>query len=272
MNTNRQDPSTTDTYGITHRLTFSSETVRRLTSDDFDLSSKELVTLKYDDCILILFHVENTESYQLANIWAVTAQQIAGPIFGAINMLSERKVASAFTRLKTDGSNPLHWVALRQYPFIVVYRKGWPVAIYNGVREVQAIIDYALTLACEAGYYEPLQIGGSMQSENNLEIGAYNVYTNVPGQQPKVRRESLQYVGESPIRGFNPTQQIRVANNNVTGQNIGSTNPNIVLPTNAQNVEPTNVVTPTNTNNPNIVLPTNAQNVGQNPNVVLPAR
>ena len=189
---------------VIHRLTFSSENIKRLTADDFDLGSKELIALKYDDCILVLFHVENTESYQLANIWAIVAQQVAGPVFAAINMLSERKVADAFTRLKSDGSHPLHWAALRQYPFIVVYRKRWPVAIYNGPRAVQALIDYSLTLACEAGYYEIIQVGGSMQGEARLEMGPYDVYTNIPGQPPKVRQESLQYNSEEPIRGFNP--------------------------------------------------------------------
>lgn len=195
---------------VIHRLTFSSETVKRLSSDDFDLGSKELVALKYDDCILVLFHVENTESYQLADIWALAAQQVAGPVFAAINMLNERKVAEAFTRLKSDGSHPLHWAALRQYPLIMVYRKRWPVAVYNGPREVQAIIDYALTLACEAGYYEILQTGGSMQGEARVEMGPYDVYTNIPGQQAKVRRESLQYNAEEPIRGFNPNIPIVV--------------------------------------------------------------
>src|SRR5680860_720826 len=85
---------------VINRLTFSSETVKRLSTDDFDLNLKELVGLKYDDCILVLFHVENTESYQLANIWSLAAQQVAGPVFAAINMLNERKVAEAFTRLK----------------------------------------------------------------------------------------------------------------------------------------------------------------------------
>jgi hypothetical protein len=189
---------------VIHRLSFSSENIKRLTAEDFDLNSKELVALKYDDCVLVLFHVENTESYQLADIWALVAQQVAGPVFAAVNMLSERKVAEAFTRLKADGSNPLHWAALRQYPFILVYRKGWPVAVYNGPREVQALIDYALTLACEAGYYEITQLGGSMEAEGRIEMGPYDVYTNIPGRPPRVRRESLQYNAEEPIRGFNP--------------------------------------------------------------------
>ena len=189
---------------VIQRLTFSSETIKRLTTDDFDIGAKELVAIKYDDCILVLFHIENTESYQLADIWAIVAQQVAGPVFGAINMLNERKVAEAFTRLKSDGSHPLHWASLRQYPFIMVYRKRWPVAIYNGPREVQALIDYALTLACEAGYYEPLQTGGSMQAEGRIEMGPYGVYTNIPGNPPRVRRDSLEYTASEPIRGFNP--------------------------------------------------------------------
>lgn len=196
--------------GVIHRLTFSSETVKRLTTEDFDLGSKELVALKYDDCILVLFHVENTESYQLADIWALVAQQVAGPVFAAINMLSERKVAEAFTRLKSDGSNPLHWASLRQFPFIMVYRKRWPVAIYNGPREVQAIIDYSLTLACEAGYYEILQVGGSMQAEARIEMGPYNVYTNIPGSPPRVRKDSIEYSSEQPVRGFNPNIPIEI--------------------------------------------------------------
>lgn len=189
---------------LVQRLTFSSETIKRLTADDFDLSSKELITLKYDDCILILFYTENTESQQLAPIWAIVAQQTAGPVFAAINMLSERKVAEAFTRLKADGSNPLHWAALRQYPYILVYRKRWPVAVYNGPREVQALVDYALTLACEAGYYETVQLGGGMQAEARLEMGPYDPYTNIPNNPPRIRKESLQYSAEEPIRGFNP--------------------------------------------------------------------
>ena len=189
---------------VIHRLTFSSETVKRLTAEDFDLTSKEMITLKYDDCILVLFYVENTESYQLADIWALAAQQVAGPVFAAINMLNERKVAEAFTRLKSDGSNPIHWAALRQYPFILVYRNRWPVAVYNGDREVQAIIDYSLTRACQAGYYEIEQLGGGSQAENNLEIGPYQPYQNEPGQPARVRDVSVQYVAGRPIRGFNP--------------------------------------------------------------------
>jgi hypothetical protein len=168
--------SSTQTPDVIQRLTFSSETIKRLTANDFDLDSKEMITLKDNDCMLVLFYVENAESRELAKIWALVAQQVAGPRFGAINMLSERKVAEAFTRIKSDGSNPLHWASLRQYPFILVYRNRWPVAVYNGVRNVQDLIDYSLTLACQAGYYEPLQTGGGMQvdPDRNITMSKYS--------------------------------------------------------------------------------------------------
>lgn len=201
-----QAPMTVDPMrpsGVVYHLSFASETVKRLTADDFDLTSRELIALKYDDCILVLFYAQNTESSQLVNIWSVAAQQVAGPIFAGVNMIAERKVSEAFTRLKSDGSNPLHWAGLRQFPFILVYRKRWPVAVYNGPREVQAIIDYALTLACQAGYYEITQLGGSMQAEARLEMGPYDVYSNIPGAPPRVRTESIEFSATEPIRGFN---------------------------------------------------------------------
>lgn len=198
--------------GVVQRLSFSSEYIKRLDASDFNLNAREFITLRYDDCILVLFYVENTESYQLANIWSISAAQVVGPAFAAINMVSDRRVAEAFTRLRSDGNNPLQWAALRQYPFILVYRKGWPTAVYNGPREVQALIDYAMTLACQAAYYETEQIGGSMQAEGRIEMGPYQPYRNIPGQPPVIRQVSTQYGSENPIRGFNPTIPVVVTN------------------------------------------------------------
>lgn len=237
-------PANVPPMGLVSRLSFAPETVKRLSADDFDLNSKEMIRLKHDDCILILFHVENTESYQLATIWALAAQQIAGPIFAAINMLSERKVAEAFTRLKSDGSHPLHWASLRQYPFIMVYRQGWPVAIYNGPREVQALIDYALTLACQAGYYEIIQVGGSMQADNRVQMAPYNPYTNIPGQAPQVRTESLQYDASNPIRGFDPNTEITSVNT-TEQQTETAAGQDITTPEQPEVAVPASIVQPT---------------------------
>lgn len=204
-------PSTSVTVpsNLTYRLSFSSDTVKKLGADDFDLDSRELITLKYDDCILVLFYSENIESHQLANLWAMAAQQIAGPVFAAINLVAEKKVAAAFTRLKSDGSNPLHPFGLRQIPSIFVYRKKWPVAVYNGARTLGAIIDYSLNLACNSGYYEPEQLGGgySVDPGQNLGMPGYKPYIASQGQP--LRTVSTQFTAENPIRGFNSAGSIQ---------------------------------------------------------------
>jgi hypothetical protein len=196
---------TTAPPDVVRRLEFASFNIVRLSGSDFTLGQETEIALTSQDCMLVLFYGENTESLQLATLWSIVAQQTAGPVFAAINLLSERRVAQAFMRLKSNGSHPLHWASMRSFPFILVYRGGWPVAFYNGAREVQAIIDYSLTLACQANYYEPIQRAGSMQADSRVEMGPYNIYSDLPGEAPVVRTGSDQYTAEDPIRGFNAT-------------------------------------------------------------------
>jgi len=240
-----QSPNTINSADVRYRATFSSETVKQLTAQDFNLESKDSITLKYDDCILVLFYAENDESIQLINIWAAAAQQVAGPIFAAINILNERKVAEAFTRLKSSGSHGMHWASLKQFPFILIYRGGWPVAFYNGSREVQALIDYSLTLACEAGYYEHAQVSGSMQSSSRLGMEQVSSYNPIDKDSQVIRKTSAEYTSEAPIRTFlnftasgatGTNQNITDTNQDVTGasQNIagptGDQGQNIATP------------------------------------------
>ena len=192
---------------IITRTIFSTSTVKNMTDGDFNLSSKDMITINDDNCTLILFYVENEESKQLATIWAISAQQTAGPIFGAVNLLHEKKVAETFMKLKSMNGHPLHSYSLRGYPFILVYRGGWPVAFYNGSRTVNAIIDYALTLACNIDYSEPVSLGAGMQAEYQLEIGSYDVYSNLESLRGnKIRKNSLEYDNRG-VRGFNPNLQ-----------------------------------------------------------------
>lgn len=125
----------------------SPETVKRLNTDDFDH-----ISVKYDDCMLVLFYQEdqeNIESYRLANVFGAAAQQIAGPIFATVNVTIENKIAETLAQLKSDDNNPSRWTAIREYPFIMAYQKGQPVSIYNGPLEVQALIDYSLEVVCK---------------------------------------------------------------------------------------------------------------------------
>jgi hypothetical protein len=173
---------------------FGYEIVRKLTNDNFDLSNKSCsIMLKDDGCCLVLFYGTNDESKSLAYIWAKAASQVAGPTFAACNLFTEKKVAEAFLSL-TRGDSPVRWASLKQIPFILVYRSGWPRAFYNGERVVQAIIDYSLTLACEIGYNETEQLFSSTHGDESK-----NYEISLP-KLTEPRNKSTEYTSES-MRG-----------------------------------------------------------------------
>lgn len=187
---------------IVQQTLFGQDAVRQLNASDFFLEGTERARLKYNDCYLVLFYAENAESLDLVRIWQLVAAQTAGPIFGAVNLIVERKLAEAFMALRSDPDGPLHWASLRSIPYILVYRGGWPVAFYNGERAVQPLVDYALTLACEANYREPAQLASGMQAESNYEMGGLGTGST---EMPKV---STDFGVQKPLRGFDPRQQV----------------------------------------------------------------
>jgi hypothetical protein len=188
------------TAELVQQTLFAQESVKQLKEQDFALDSREQIRLTYNDCILILFYVENTESRDLAKIWSTAASQVAGPIFAACNLMSEKRVAAAFNNISGDSNHPLNWAGLRQLPFILVYRQGWPQAFYNGERVVGSIIDYSLTLACVPKYTEKVQKFGSMEAENNLFMTGRNHFEE--------RTDSTQFTDINPVDRFNPTYPV----------------------------------------------------------------
>jgi hypothetical protein len=185
------------TREIGKETTFPEEAVKRLRESDFLLDTDDLIRTRWDDCLVVLFYSENSESFNLTKIWGLVAAQVAGPIFAACNCISEKRVAEAFTRLNMSEDHPHRWASLSQFPFILVYRQGWPQAFYNGERSVSAIADWALTLACKAGYTEKVQKAGSMQVESN--VGMANAGAFVP------RMSSERYTSSDPVRKYDPT-------------------------------------------------------------------
>jgi hypothetical protein len=184
--------------------TFSTDSVVRLSTDAFSIHEKALIALEYTECFLVLFYTENSESKKLAKIWSVVAQQTPGPVFGGCNVLLESKVAKAFAKIRSHPSHPFKPYSLHGWPLILVYREGYPTAVYNGSREVQAIADWAMTLACSANYFEPEQIFGGIEAYNLLEEQKLTPYINEEGKTPIRRTSSSQYVSGKSIRGTNP--------------------------------------------------------------------
>lgn len=201
------------TPAVIQQTLFAQDAVKQLNLGDFDTAARERILLKHQGCYLVLFYGENTESLDLVKIWQMAAAQVAGPIFAAVNLMAERKLAEIFTALRSDPDSPLHWASLRGIPFILVYRGGWPVAAYNGERAVQPIIDYSLTLACEANYREPVQLAAGMQAQSNYEMPGFKQYDP--------RTVSTQFTVQSPLRGFDARLQPALVGSTQATQEAG---------------------------------------------------
>jgi hypothetical protein len=194
-------PPTNSPPGLSYLSVFAQDSVKRLSSGDFSLDTPEKIRLNSSECTVILFYGENSESRALARIWSIVAQQSAGPIMAAINVMVDTKVAVAMTDIRSSGSHPLHWAAMKGYPFILSYRGNYPVAFYNGERSTQAILEWVMTLACEANYYERFDIsaGVRVNEEDNLRMPATTPY---PSATNPLRTQSSQFTSAAPMRGL----------------------------------------------------------------------
>ena len=201
--------------GITSKSFFSQRSVLQLSADYFALDSSVPIGLKYKNCMIVLFYAENAESRNLAQIIAITANESVGTLFAACNLAHETQIANAFRKLRESGSNPLRWASLRTVPFILTYRDGWPVAFYNGERAVQAILDWSLTLACNADYFEPKNEYAGQQATDNYEI------TGIKPYDPSAYTESLQFKGNENLRGYDPTKGITLVGSKTAEEEAG---------------------------------------------------
>ncbi len=195
------------TEGIISVTMFSLNTLRRLGANDFVLESKEKIALKWRDCMVVYFYIENMESQHLNWIVALVSQQVVGPVFATCNLYTETEVANAFAELRMHGSHPLHWAAVKGAPFILAYRMGFPTAFYNGDLSVQALADWSISLACKADYYEHLNLSVGVQVEAPYQTGKPNQRYTTEAAPTLINARgpsSMDFRTERSIRGYNP--------------------------------------------------------------------
>ena len=142
-----------DRLNLQTRTYINSRNVREITSNDF-LDNNMKIELKIKKCIIILFYTENTLSKEYLNSWIKLSKNAPGPLYGCINCLVERSIPTKFSDLNNEINHPLHWAGVKRYPFILVYRDGWPQAFYNGHHNEFSLTEYCLTTACNNDYKE----------------------------------------------------------------------------------------------------------------------
>lgn len=146
-----------------------------LSESSFYLNTSDPIKMIFTNCITVLFHDNGQESLDLLKVIRLSAERSNGPIFAACNCEDQPGVANAFYALNHKPDHPFYPFALKGYPFILVYRNGYPQAFYNGARTVNDLSNFTLTLACQVGYKEDNMGYGTDFSGRNAGIPGYNV-------------------------------------------------------------------------------------------------
>lgn len=159
--------------------------IKNLKEKNFALDSKDLVTLKFDDVILVLLDTGGEDDYSkaLRDNFIEAGKRAVGPVFAICNLKCETSVASAFMRIRGNLNHPFNWTA-GDFPYILVYRDGWPQAIYNGDPDAELIRKYAETDAGQPTYYEKKFIPRDQSDSDTIQSSPLPGQSVVQEQQP----------------------------------------------------------------------------------------
>ena len=122
--------------------------IKRLKENDFALETRDKVCLYEDACALVLFYTESIDSKKILNVFKTVAETVTGPVFAACNVLLERRVAECFIEIHNMKDHPFSWIGARQFPSIIIYRRGYPIYFYDGPADVQILTNFALNFVC----------------------------------------------------------------------------------------------------------------------------
>lgn len=130
-----------------------STSIKRFKESDFALETKDKICIFNEGCNIIYFYNENPDSKRVLGIFKTVAESIVGPTFGACNVLLEREVLNAFIDIYNNKDHPFHWASTRQYPFFIIYRRGYPVNFYDGPGDPVIMSKFFLNVACNNNYH-----------------------------------------------------------------------------------------------------------------------
>ena len=128
--------------------------VKEMVESDFALRSATPIAINDPHCHIILFYEPSSVDPLVLDIWDQLARNIGGPTIAAVNTTARREVMAAFFKVQADFDDPFNAFSKFDTPAIIVYRKRWPQAFYNGQISYDALRGWITKMACVPGYRE----------------------------------------------------------------------------------------------------------------------
>lgn len=111
--------------------------IKILRETDFSLETRDKICL-YDDSYvnIVLFYNESPDSERILNVIQNVAGRIPGVSFSVCNIQDVRQVGDVFIEITSLKFHPLREFTLRPFPFVLVYKRGFPVNFYDGPADI----------------------------------------------------------------------------------------------------------------------------------------
>jgi len=178
-----------------------SNSIKRLKEQDFALETRDKICIYDDACNIVLFYTETPESKKVLNVFKAVAETVAGPSFAACNVLLEKRISEAFMEIANIKDHPFNWVTTRPYPFIIVYRRGYPVNFYDGPADVSILTNFAVNVAnLQEFHIRNYALTQKIKNEMWNEYRMKNPYViGGPGNEPS-KLPRAPYIAAVPYR------------------------------------------------------------------------
>lgn len=127
--------------------------IKRYRESDFAVDTRDKICIYDDNCTLVLFYTESADSKRILSVLKTVAESVVGPSFAACNVMLEKRIAEMFMELNNIKDHPFSWTGTRSFPFILVYRKGYPVNFYDGPADVEILANFSINIACNPNFH-----------------------------------------------------------------------------------------------------------------------
>lgn len=127
--------------------------IKRFKESDFAIETRDKLCIYNDNCTVVLLYSETEESKQLLSVFKVVAESVPGINFAACNVVLENGVAEAFMEVRNNRDHPFNWATMKPFPFILIYRKGYPINFYEGPPEASIFTYFVLNFACNPEFH-----------------------------------------------------------------------------------------------------------------------
>ena len=139
---------------LTRTYTFpSNPLIKRYDDGDFASDTNDKICTYVQEPIAVLFYDETADGVNMLSIFSQASQYVNKIKLGVCHLGLETEAIEIFNFIKKMPDHPYHWVTLRKFPLLLVYRHGFPMAFYDGPPDASIMSEFLNKVAPNPNFH-----------------------------------------------------------------------------------------------------------------------